>query len=73
MASVVRHPPRYYQYTSLGTYNALLSFFYILAEEVNFDWGLLSLLSDAQGEDYGEERFANRMKKKERKEIVLIR
>lgn len=34
MASVVRHLPKYYQYTSLGTYNALLSFFNIMAEEV---------------------------------------
>src|SRR5690606_9772353 len=34
MASVVRHLPKYYQYTSLRTYNALLSFFNITAEEV---------------------------------------
>lgn len=34
MASVVRHLPKYYQYTSLGTYNALLSFFNITAEEI---------------------------------------
>lgn len=34
MASVVRHLPKYYQYTSLGAYNALLSFFNIMAEEV---------------------------------------
>jgi len=34
IASVVRHLPKYYQYTSLGTYNALLSFFNIMAEEV---------------------------------------
>lgn len=34
MASVVRHLPKYYQYTSLGAYNALLSFFNITAEEV---------------------------------------
>jgi len=27
MASVVRYLPKYYQYTSIGTYNALLSFF----------------------------------------------
>lgn len=27
--------------------------------------GLFSLLSDAQGEDYEEEQFANRMKKKQ--------
>ncbi|MEG0916011.1 MAG: conjugal transfer protein MobB [Myroides sp.] len=30
----------------------------------NADLGLFSLLSDAQGEDYEEEQFANRMKKK---------
>lgn len=34
MASVIRHLPKYYQYTSLGTYNALLSFFNITAEEI---------------------------------------
>ena len=34
IASVVRHLPKYYQYTSLRTYNALLSFFNITAEEV---------------------------------------
>src|SRR5690606_30760398 len=30
----------------------------------NFDIGLFNLLPDAQGEDYEEEQFANRMKKK---------
>ncbi|SFT08313.1 hypothetical protein [Sphingobacterium wenxiniae] len=34
MASVVRHLPKYYQYTSIGTYNALLSFLNITAEEI---------------------------------------
>jgi hypothetical protein len=34
IASVVRHLPKYYQYTSIGTYNALLSFFNITAEEI---------------------------------------
>jgi len=34
IASVVRHLPKYYQYTNLGTYNALLSFFNITAEEI---------------------------------------
>jgi len=34
MASVVRYLPKYYQYTSLGAYNALLSFFNITAEEI---------------------------------------
>ncbi len=32
----------------------------------NTDLGLFSLLSDAQGEDYEEEQFANRMKKKKK-------
>ena len=35
IASVVRHLPKYYQYPSLGAYNALLSLFNITAEEVN--------------------------------------
>ncbi len=34
MASIVRHLPKYYQYTSLGAYNALLSFLNIKAEEI---------------------------------------
>ena len=34
IASVVRHLPKYYGYTSLGAYNALLSLFNITAEEV---------------------------------------
>ncbi len=34
IASVVRHLPKYYQYQSLGAYNALLSLFNITAEEV---------------------------------------
>lgn len=34
IASVVRHLPKYYQYPSLGAYNALLSLFNITAEEV---------------------------------------
>ncbi len=33
----------------------------------NFDLGLFSLLPDAQGEDYEEEQFAKRMKKKKKK------
>lgn len=32
----------------------------------NFDWGLFSLLPDAQGADYEEEKFAKRMKKKKK-------
>ena len=34
MAAVIRYLPKYYQYTTLGTYNALLSLFNISAEEV---------------------------------------
>jgi hypothetical protein len=34
MAAVIRYMPKYYQYTTLGTYNALLSLFNITAEEV---------------------------------------
>jgi len=32
----------------------------------NYDLGLFSLLPDAQGDDYEEEQFANRMKKKKK-------
>ncbi|MEZ7499820.1 conjugal transfer protein MobB [Flavobacterium sp. Arc3] len=34
IASVIRHLPRYYQYQSLGAYNALLSLFNITAEQI---------------------------------------
>ena len=34
MAAVIRYLPKYYQYTTLGAYNALLSLFNITAEEV---------------------------------------
>ena len=34
MAAVIRYLPKYYQYTTLGTYNALLSLFNITTEEV---------------------------------------
>lgn len=34
MAAVIRYLPKYYQYTTLGTYKALLSLFNITAEEV---------------------------------------
>lgn len=34
MAAVIRYLPKYYQYTTLGTHNALLSLFNITAEEV---------------------------------------
>lgn len=32
----------------------------------NFDLSVFSLLPDAQGEDYEEEQFANRMKKRKK-------
>lgn len=35
----------------------------------NFDSGLFSLLPDVQGDDYEEEQFANRMKKKKNRRI----
>ena len=43
-------------------------FFEFLSQEhlPNTDIGLFSLLPDAQGEDYEEEQFANRMKKKKK-------
>ena len=34
IASIVRHLPKYYSFTTLGSYNALLSLFNITAEEV---------------------------------------
>ena len=34
IASVVRHLPNYYQYQTLGEYNALLSLFNITAEKI---------------------------------------
>ncbi len=55
MASVVRHLPKYYQYTSLGTYNALLLFFNIMAEEVKGErngkpvYGLVYVALDENG------------------------
>ncbi len=44
-------------------------FFEFLSNEhsSNSDLGLFSLLPDAQGEDYEEEQFANRMRKKKKK------
>jgi hypothetical protein len=37
IASVIRHLPKYYQFRSLGEYNALLSLFNITAEKVEVD------------------------------------
>lgn len=40
IASVVRHLPNYYQYQTLGEYNALLSLFNITAEKIEAElWG----------------------------------
>ena len=56
IASVVRHLPKYYQYQSLGAYNALLSFFNITAEEVKGEvngqpkQGLVYFALNEQGE-----------------------
>ncbi len=56
MASVVRHLPKYYEYASLGAYNALLSLFNIMAEEVKGELngqlknGLVYFALNEQGE-----------------------
>lgn len=56
IASVVRHLPRYYQYPSLGAYNALLSLYNITAEEVRGELngqpknGLVYFALNEQGE-----------------------
>lgn len=52
MASVVRHLPKYYEYASLGAYNALLSLFNITAEEVKGELknGLVYFALNEQGE-----------------------
>lgn len=56
IASVVRHLPKYYGYTSLGAYNALLSLFNITAEEVKGELhgqpknGLVYFALNEQGE-----------------------
>jgi len=56
IASVVRHLPNYYQYQSLGAYNALLSLFNITAEEVKGELqgqpkqGLVYFALNEQGE-----------------------
>lgn len=59
IASVVRHLPNYYQYQTLGEYNALLSLFNITAEKVegelqgNMEKGLLYIPLDENGERAG--------------------
>jgi hypothetical protein len=56
IASVVRYPPKYYQYQSIGAYNALLSLFNITAEEVKGELhgqpknGLVYFALNEQGE-----------------------
>lgn len=56
IASVVRYLPKYYQFQTLGTYNALLSLFNITAEQVNGEFhgrpkqGLVYFALNEQGE-----------------------
>lgn len=56
IASVIRHLPKYYQYQSLGTYNALLSLFNITAEQITGEiqgrikQGLVYFALDEKGE-----------------------
>ncbi len=56
MAAVIRYLPKYYQYTTLGTYNALLSLFNITAEEVKGQYngkarqGLVYFVLNEKGE-----------------------
>lgn len=56
IASVVRHLPKYYQYQSLGTYNALLYLFKITTEEIKGELhgqtkqGLVYFALNEQGE-----------------------
>lgn len=59
IASVVRHLPNYYQYQTLGEYNALLSLFNITTEKVQgelkgkMQQGLLYIPLNAKGERAG--------------------
>jgi hypothetical protein len=56
IASVIRHLPKYYQYQSLGAYNALLSLFNITAEQITGEiqgktkQGLIYFALDNKGE-----------------------
>lgn len=56
IASVIRHLPKYYQFQTLGEYNALLSLFHITTEKVEgelhgkFQQGLLYFALNDQGE-----------------------
>ena len=59
IASIVRHLPNYYQYQTLGEYNALLSLFNVNAEKVegeihgNIQKGLLYIPLNEKGERKG--------------------
>lgn len=59
IASVVRHLPNYYQYQTLGEYNALLSFFNVTTEKVQgqlkgkMQQGLLYIPLNEKGERAG--------------------
>lgn len=59
IASVIRHLPNYYQYQTLGEYNALLSLFNITIEKVECELqgkmqkGLLYILLNEKGEKAG--------------------
>ncbi len=59
IASVVRHLPNYYQYQTLGEYNALLSLFNITTEKVEgelhgkMQQGLLYIPLNENGEKAG--------------------
>jgi len=59
IAAVIRHLPNYYQYQTLGEYNALLSLFNITAEKVQgelhgkFQQGLLYITLNEKGERAG--------------------
>lgn len=56
IAAVIRYLPKYYQYNTLGTYNALLSLFNIAAEEVKGQYngtarqGLVYFVLNEKGE-----------------------
>ncbi|MFP5438853.1 MAG: conjugal transfer protein MobB [Bacteroidia bacterium] len=56
MAAVIRYLPKYYSFTNLGTYNALLSLFNITAESISGEAngvakkGLVYFALDAKGE-----------------------
>lgn len=69
VASVVRHLPKYYQYQSMGAFNALLSLFNITAEEVKGELhgqprqGLVYFTLNERGEKASNPRKASRFGK----------